>query len=271
MGYQRRVHGTGHPVNHPFHLTDESPWPILASFLRLGVTTGLVSWFHINRIALLVFRILTLNITSFLWWRDVSREGAFQGLHTIMVFAGLRWGILLFITSEVFFFLSFFWAFFHSALSPNIEVGSSWPPLGVQAFNPWGVPLLNTVVLLSSGISVTWAHKGFLENNHNQCLVSLTLTIFLGSYFTFLQGIEYQEASFSISDSVFGSTFFVATGFHGLHVIVGTIFLIVGVFRLRLGILSKGHHLGVTAAIWYWHFVDVVWLFLFCWLYVWTF
>ena len=210
-----------------------------------------------------------LILMSYQWWRDVSREGAFQGLHTKIVVLGLQWGIILFITSEVFFFLSFFWAFFHSRLAPNIEVGSYWPPIGVITFNPWGVPLLNTIILVSSGVRVTWAHKSLEENNHDQAIKSLFVTIILGIYFTSLQAIEYFEASFTISDSVYGSSFFIATGFHGLHVIVGTLFLLACLVRIAKGLFSVSHHFGFIAAAWYWHFVDVIWLFLFAWIYVW--
>lgn len=214
-------------------------------------------------------RLLCLILISFTWWRDVSRERTFQGLHTIIVTTGLKWGIVLFITSEVFFFVSFFWAFFHASLSTNVELGSYWPPIGIQPFNPWGVPLLNTIILISSGVRVTWCHKAIELNHHSQSFRSLIITVFLGIYFTVFQAIEYVEATFSIAESVYGSRFFVATGFHGLHVIVGTLFLLVGLIRLRTGILSRFHHFGLVGAIWYWHFVDVVWLFLFCWIYVW--
>lgn len=256
-------------IIHPFHLCDESPWPILASIFAIGLTTGLSKWFHVNDIRLILLRLLLLTVTAFTWWRDVSREGAFQGSHTHVVVSGLRWGIILFITSEVFFFLSFFWAFFHSRLAPNVELGSKWPPVGILTFNPWRVPLLNTIILLSSGVSVTWAHKRFEANFHRQTVLSLNVTIALGLYFTVLQAIEYIEASFSIADSVYGSTFFIATGFHGLHVIVGTLFLIVCSVRVSKGLLRAHHHFGLIAAIWYWHFVDVVWLFLYGWIYGW--
>ena len=176
-------------------------------------------------------------------------------------------GIVLFITSKVF-FVSFL-GFFHSSLSPNIELGSKWPPLGVQAFNPWEVPLLNTIILVTSGVSVTWCHKAMEVNLFSQAKISLVLTVVLGIYFTAFQAIEYIEASFSIADSVFGSTFFIATGFHGLHVIVGTLFLLASLIRLIKGIFSEVIHTGLLIAIWYWHFVDVVWLFLFGWIYIW--
>ena len=256
--------------NHPFHIVENSPWPIITSFIALRLTIRLGSWFNNQSSWLfLILRLVYLILVSFTWWRDVSRERTNQGLHRKMVSNGLKAGIILFITSEVFFFVSFFWAFFHSRLSPNIELGSQWPPLGVQPFNPWEVPLLNTIILVSSGVRVTWCHKAIEVNLFSQAKISLILTVLLGIYFTLFQAIEYIEASFTIADSVYGSTFFIATGFHGLHVIVGTLFLVVCLIRFIKGILSKTIHIGLLRAIWYWHFVDVVWLFLFAWIYIW--
>jgi cytochrome c oxidase subunit 3 len=203
------------------------------------------------------------------WWRDVSRERSYQGLHTSIVELGLRWGIILFIVSEVFFFLSFFWAFFHRSLSPRVEIGGVWPPLGIQPFNPFSVPLLNTIILLSSGVRVTWSHHRIILNEHQKIIKSLLITVILGLYFTCLQGIEYLEASFRIADSIYGSTFFIATGFHGIHVIIGTIFLLICYLRALVGLFNQDHHMGFEAASWYWHFVDVVWLFLYVSIYWW--
>ena len=166
-------------------------------------------------------------------------------------------------------FFSFFWAFFHRSLSPSVEIGSLWPPQGIKAFNPFQIPLLNTAILLGSGVTVTWAHHAIIENNYTQGVQALALTVFLGVYFTSLQALEYWEASFSIADAVYGSTFFVATGFHGLHVIIGTIFLLVCLVRQYFNHFSLNHHFGFEAAAWYWHFVDVVWLFLFVTIYWW--
>ena len=167
------------------------------------------------------------------------------------------------------FFLSFFWAFFHRRLSPNVEIGRVWPPFGIQVFNPFQVPLLNTIVLISSGVRVTWAHHALIEGNYTQTTQGLLLTVILGIYFTILQGLEYYEARFTFADRVYGSTFFIATGFHGLHVLVGTIFLMVTLFRHSKGEFSTLHHFGFEAAAWYWHFVDVVWLFLYIVIYWW--
>ena len=212
---------------------------------------------------------MLLLIVIIQWWRDIRREGAIQGLHTSIVELGLRWGIALFIISEIFFFLRFFWAFFHRRLSPNIEIGSVWPPFGIKVFNPFQVPLLNTVILLSSGIRVTWAHHSLLIGNYSQTKIGLIVTILLGVYFSILQILEYFEASFTFADRIYGSTFFIATGFHGLHVIIGTLFLIVILIRHMKWEFRKDHHFGFEAAAWYWHFVDVVWLFLYIIIYWW--
>nr|QGT77354.1 cytochrome c oxidase subunit 3 [Neilupotamon sinense] len=255
--------------HHPYHLVDISPWPLTGSISAMMLTTGLVKWFHQYSTNLLLLSSLAIILTMVQWWRDVTRESTYQGLHTSMVMVGLRWGMILFILSEVLFFFSFFWAFFHSSLSPSIEMGLYWPPLGIQPFNPFQIPLLNTTILLSSGATVTWAHHAIMEANYTQATQSLALTIILGIYFTSLQAYEYMEAAFSIADSAFGSTFFVATGFHGLHVIIGTSFLSVCFFRLSNCHFSSNHHLGFEAAAWYWHFVDVVWLFLYIFIYWW--
>nr|WGO58112.1 cytochrome c oxidase subunit III [Salganea quinquedentata] len=255
--------------NHPYHLVDKSPWPITGAIGALIMMMGLIKWFHLYNQSLIFVGLLIMILTMIQWWRDITREGTYQGLHTKFVTKGLRWGMILFIVSEVFFFISFFWAFFHSSLSPTIEIGSLWPPMGIQPFNPLQIPLLNTAILLSSGVTVTWAHHGLLENNYNQAFQGLFLTISLGIYFTTLQGYEYLEAPFTIADSVYGSTFFMATGFHGLHVIIGTTFLLTCFLRHLFYHFSSIHHFGFEAAAWYWHFVDVVWLFLYISIYWW--
>nr|YP_009328074.1 cytochrome c oxidase subunit III [Euborellia arcanum]APD14848.1 cytochrome c oxidase subunit III [Euborellia arcanum] len=255
--------------NHPFHLVTVSPWPLMGALGTLISVVGAVKWFHHYTVYLLLVGVLINVLVMYQWWRDVVREGTFQGCHTLEVSFGLRWGMILFIISEVFFFISFFWAFFHSSLSPMMELGLTWPPTGVQPFNVFQVPLLNTAILLASGVSVTWAHHGLMEGNYTQSVQGLILTVLLGVYFSFLQGYEYMEASFSIADSVYGSTFFVATGFHGLHVLIGSSFLLVCLLRLLVKHFSLSHHFGFEAAAWYWHFVDVVWLFLYVSVYWW--
>lgn len=255
--------------NHSFHLVDQRPWPLTGASAALIITTGLVKWFQEFNINLFIAGAIILVFTCIQWWRDIRREGTFQGLHTSIVEIGLRWGIILFITSEILFFFSFFWAFFHSSLSPTTEIGLQWPPIGINPFNPFQVPLLNTIILLSSGVTVTWAHHRMIENFHSQTLKGLFLTIILGVYFTSLQALEYWEASFTISDSAYGATFFMATGFHGIHVIIGTTFLLVCIIRIKINHFSKIHHFGFEAAAWYWHFVDVVWIFLYMSIYWW--
>ena len=254
---------------HPFHLVDQSPWPLTAAFGALILTSGLILWFHLGHFNLVALGLFVLAITSIRWWRDVVREATFQGHHTLIVINGLRYGMILFITSEVCFFFAFFWAFFHRSLAPTIELGASWPPTGITPINPFLVPLLNTAVLLSSGVTITWAHHRIIENNRPEALQALTLTVILGIYFTALQAWEYLDSPFTIADRVYGSTFFVATGFHGLHVIIGTTFLAVCLGRLANHHFSTYHHFGFEAAAWYWHFVDVVWLFLYVCIYWW--
>nr|YP_010947350.1 cytochrome c oxidase subunit III [Andraca melli]WGO62374.1 cytochrome c oxidase subunit III [Andraca melli] len=255
--------------NHPFHLVDYSPWPLTGAIGVLTLVTGMVNWFHNFNINLLILGYIITLMTMYQWWRDISREGTYQGKHTILVTKGLQWGMVLFIISEIFFFISFFWAFFHSSLSPNIEIGTIWPPSNIIPFNPFQIPLLNTIILLSSGVTVTWAHHALMMNNYSETIKSLSITICLGVYFTILQAYEYLEASFSIADSIYGSTFFMATGFHGLHVIIGTLFLLICLLRHLNNHFSKNHHFGFEAAAWYWHFVDVVWLFLYISIYWW--
>lgn len=256
-------------IINPFHLVEIRPWPIIGSAGALFLTRGIAAWFHKRIYYLFNIGLIIILITIVQWWRDVIRESTFQGYHTHKTSRGLRIGIVLFITSEVCFFFAFFWAFFHSSLAPTIEIGNLWPPIGINPLSPWGVPLLNTIVLLSSGASVTWAHHSILAKNHFEAQIRLLITSILGIYFTILQAAEYIETRFSISDRAYGTTFFVATGFHGLHVIIGTIFLITCLIRIINIHFSSSHHLGFEAAAWYWHFVDVVWLFLFVSIYWW--
>nr|QIV24619.1 cytochrome c oxidase subunit III [Papunya picta] len=255
--------------NHPFHLVDPSPWPILGALSATATLMGMIKWFHLYEVNLLYLGTLATLLVMYQWWRDIVREATYQGLHTMSVTTGLRWGMILFITSEVFFFISFFWGFFHNSLSPSIELGMNWPPKGIQTFNPAEIPLLNTLILLTSGLTVTWAHHSLMENNYTQTLYSLAMTVALGGYFTALQAYEYLEAPFTIADSAYGSSFFMATGFHGLHVIIGTTFLLICLIRHWLCHFSSKHHFGFEAAAWYWHFVDVVWLFLYISIYWW--
>nr|AML26178.1 cytochrome c oxidase subunit III [Scolytinae sp. BMNH 1274290] len=255
--------------NHPFHLVDQSPWPLTTSISVFIMLMGIIKWFHLFKMDLMISGFLLIIMSSYQWWRDITRESTYQGHHTMKVTKGLQWGMILFIISEIFFFLAFFWAFFHSSLSPTIELGMNWPPKEIKPFNPLEIPLLNTLILLTSGLTITWAHHSLMENNFNQSFQGLFLTVFLGLYFSLLQGFEYMEAPFTIADSVYGSTFFMTTGLHGLHVIIGSTFLLICLIRLFKNHFSPTHHFGFEAAAWYWHFVDVVWLFLYISIYWW--
>ena len=205
----------------------------------------------------------------FTWWRDIVREATFEEQHTFSVQRGLRLGMILFIVSEIMFFFAFFWAFFHSSLSPAFNLGGVWPPEAIQTIQTSGIPLTNTFILLSSGATVTWAHHALIVRAKKQALISLIFTLILATLFTALQGMEYVDAPFNISDSVFGSCFYMATGFHGFHVFVGTCSLFVSFVRIIFNHFTSTHHFGFESAAWYWHFVDVVWLFLFLTVYWW--
>lgn len=218
---------------------------------------------------LFVAGVVVRGLTAAQWWRDIRREAAYQGSHTHSVQWNMRWGIVLFIAREVLFFFSFFWAYFNRSLSPGLECGFNWPPTGLTPFNPFGIPLLNTTILLTSGLTVTWAHHALMAGQHTEGVIGLLRTIVLGAYFTFVQGYEYLDSRFTFADAVYGSCFFMATGFHGLHVLIGSLFLTVVWSRLIRGQLRLNHHFGFEAAAWYWHFVDVVWVFLFMAIYWW--
>jgi cytochrome c oxidase subunit 3 len=256
---------------HPYHLVEPSPWPLLTSFALLGLTFPAVLYFHGYSYALPLVGIgfLSTLFAMVLWFRDVSAEGSYLGCHTFAVQKGLNLGVALFIISEVFFFVSLFWAYFHSALAPAVEIGAHWPPTGIEPLSPYEVPLLNTILLLSSGAAITYAHHSLIQGSRRGAIVGTILTIVLAVIFTGLQGFEYYQAPFTIADGVYGSTFFMATGFHGIHVIVGTAFIAVGFYRILSYQLTDHHHLGYEGSILYWHFVDVVWLFLYISVYWW--
>nr|YP_010890017.1 cytochrome c oxidase subunit III [Erenna sirena]WJJ70004.1 cytochrome c oxidase subunit 3 [Erenna sirena] len=256
-------------VYHPYHLVDPSPWPYIMGCSVFLTTLGSVIYFHYSNNILVFIGLTFICLCLYLWLKDVIREGTYQGLHTKATLNGLKMGFILFIVSEILLFFSFFWAFFHSSLSPSVEIGVLWPPLGIDPLNPFSVPLLNTAILLSSGSTVTWTHHSIISGNRREALISLSITVSLGIFFTLLQIFEYIEAPFCIADSVYGSTFFIATGFHGFHVLVGTIFLSICLLRLNYSHFTRSHHFGFEAASWYWHFVDVVWLFLYICIYWW--
>ena len=266
--------------HHDYHLVDPSPWPVVGSLSAFIMAVGAIFWMH-NYFAAapIVFGIGVLGIlyTMIGWWRDVIREAEYGGFHTQVVQISHRYGMILFIASEVMFFVAWFWAYFNVALFPDVPkeilrtefIGGVWPPKGIETFNPWHLPLLNTLILLTSGTTVTWAHHALLEGDRQGLKWGLICTVLLGLIFTSVQAFEYSHATFGFSGNIYGATFFMATGFHGFHVIIGTIFLIVCLIRAFAGQFTPDHHLGFEFAAWYWHFVDVVWLFLFACIYVW--
>jgi len=271
------THGATLPVGsglkQPYHLVDPSPWPLLGS-LGGGLTVlGIVLAAHYDNYALLVIGLAIVIGTMFFWWRDVLKESRTSGTHSAVVRLGLRYGMMMFIASEVMFFVAFFWAYFNFALYPEhmsgVEGAAVWPPAGLHTFDPFHFPFLNTMILLLSGCTVTWAHHSLIEGDRRGLIAGLACTVVLGLSFTCFQIIEYSDAPFKfVGGGVYPSTFFLATGFHGFHVIVGTIFLAVCWFRARDGQFSPDRHFGFEAAAWYWHFVDVVWLFLFVCIYL---
>jgi cytochrome c oxidase subunit 3 len=254
-------------LKQPYHLVDPSIWPLTGS-LGAGLTVfGIIQAAHFGTYLWLYLGLATVLATMFMWWRDVLSESRTPGLHSAIVRLGLRYGMTLFIASEVMFFVGFFWAYFHYALFPEHVLGTEtpmWPPAGIQTFNPLSLPLLNTMLLLLSGTTVTWAHHALIEGDRKGLVRGLALTVVLGMTFTLCQALEYSDAPFSFSGGgIYPAIFFLATGFHGFHVIVGTIFLAVCLARASAGQLTPEKHFGFEAAAWYWHFVDVVWLFLF--------
>ena len=260
-------------LKQPYHLVDPSPWPLVGS-LGGGLTVaGIIRASHYGPYSILYLGLLVVLFTAFLWWRDVLKESRAAGVHSPVVRLGLRYGMMLFIASEVMFFVAFFWAYFHFSLFPEHVLGTAtpmWPPAGTLTFDPFHLPFLNTMLLLLSGCTVTWAHHSLIEGNRRGLIIGLALTVLLGLSFTTCQAIEYSDAPFKFSGGgIYSSVFFLATGFHGFHVIVGTIFLAVCLFRANAGQFTPEKHFGFEAAAWYWHFVDVVWLFLFVAVYWW--
>jgi len=269
-------------AKHDFHMVDPSRWPMVGALAAFTLAFGLVLYMHPEMlggigeslgIVTIVPGIVLMAVTMFGWWSDVVREATHEGHHKPVVQLGHRYGMMLFIASEVMFFAAFFWAFFDASLFPRempFDVpGGAWPPEGVDSFGPWPLPALNTLILVSSGATVTVAHHKLLAGDRKGLIGWLAFTIFLGVLFTGLQAYEYMHAPFSFTDGIYSSTFFMATGFHGAHVIIGSTFLTVCLFRAIKGHFKPEHHFGFEAAAWYWHFVDVVWIFLFVWIYWW--
>ena len=265
-----------HVKQHDYHVVDPSPWPIIGSVSALILTAGAVVWMHGGTTLIMMAGFLGVAYTMFGWWRDVVHESR-EGFHTRVVVLGLRYGVILFIASEVMFFVAWFWAFFDASLFSGEAInfmrleftGGHWPPKGIETLDPWHLPLLNTLILLTSGTTVTWAHHALVHGDRQGLKWGLWCTVVLGVLFSITQGYEYMHAHFAFAGSIYGSTFYMATGFHGFHVIVGTLFLAVCLLRAYQGDFTPQKHFGFEAAAWYWHFVDVVWLFLFTFIYVW--
>ncbi|MEM7176529.1 MAG: cytochrome c oxidase subunit 3 [Pseudomonadota bacterium] len=272
--------------NHDYHIIDPSPWPLLGAVSGFVMLVGMVFLMHGGTSAIAIIGFLMVLYTMYVWWRDVIRESK-AGDHTPVVSIGLRMGMILFIMSEVMFFSAWFWTFFKHAIFPTEGVpdlfadggvglmttaagpDSPWPPEGIIVFDPWSLPLINTLILLLSGCTLTYAHHCIIEGKRPGLLYGLLATVVLGAVFTMFQAYEYSHAAFSFSGNIYGASFFMATGFHGFHVLVGTLFLAVCLFRTSVGDFLPQKHIGLEAAAWYWHFVDVVWLFLFAGIYIW--
>jgi len=255
-----------HEKNHDYHILPPSPWPVLGAAAAFVMLLGAVFMFHGKTSVIFAAGLLGVLYVMYAWWSDVVRESR-VGDHTPVVQIGLRYGMLLFIASEVMFFAAWFWSFFKHAIYP---AGGAWPPVGIETCDPWHLPLINTLILLTSGAAVTWAHHALLENDRKGLVNGLLLTVGLGVLFTMFQAYEYSHAHFGFSGNIYGANFFMATGFHGAHVIIGTVFLGVCLMRALKGQFTVEKHVGFEAAAWYWHFVDVVWLFLFAAVYIWA-
>jgi cytochrome c oxidase subunit III len=260
-------------LKQPYHLVDPSPWPIIGAVGGFLIVLGIILAAHYGDYIVLTIGALIVFTVMYFWWRDVVRESRTPGVHTAVVRLGLRYGMLFFITSEVMFFVAFFWSFFNFALFPENVAGLAnpiWPPPNIHTPDPFHFAILMTMILLLSGTTITWAHHCLIEGDRKGLITGLGLTVLLGIAFTCTQFWEYTHSPFRFSGGgVYPSVFFLATGFHGFHVIVGTTFLIVCWFRARAGQFSPQRHFGFEAAAWYWHFVDVVWLFLFTCIYWW--
>ena len=263
---------SGAAPEHDYHLVNPSIWPLIGAISALGMAAGGIMWMHSEPYGGYIFfaGLIGVLFVMYSWWTEVIRE-AHGGDHTPVVQLHLRYGMILFIASEVLFFVGWFWAFFDASLFPRPVEGAEaiWPPEGIEVLNPFHFPLLNTMILLCSGTTVTWAHHSLLEGDRQGLKIGLWLTIGLGLLFSSIQAYEYIHAPFDFKGNIYGATFFMATGFHGFHVIIGTIFLSICLLRTYRGDFTPKQHFGFEAAAWYWHFVDVVWLFLFASIYVW--
>lgn len=248
---------------HHYFVLDYRPWPLISSLNAFNLLFSILLFFKYSRIMGLIFRIVSISLSRFAWWILYRREFSLEGKNSGVLEKGIKFSMLLFISSEIFFFFSFFWSYFHFFLSPTIDTGISWPPSNILSFDCLNVPLINTLVLLRSGITITVRHHYLLEGEKNKSLIFLSITALLGGLFSFLQLIEYNRAFFSIRDSTFGTSFFILTGFHGIHVLVGTIFLGTVLLNQYKFSSNKNDCLRFELSSWYWHFVDVVWIFLY--------
>ena len=258
----------GHGPAHAYHLVNPSPWPAMGALSAFVLAFGAVQWWQGSTPLIMAGGFALVLATMAAWWRDVIREANVERAHTVVVRHGLRLGMALFIASEVMFFVAFFWAFFNSGFLVNPSI-TQWPPASIEPMEPWGIPFLNTLILLSSGLAVNWAHHALRHNDRADLTKGLALAVGLGFLFLCLQAYEYGHAAFHFKDGVYPSVFYMATGFHGFHVFVGACFLTVNLARAVRGDFTAEQHVGFEAAAWYWHFVDVVWIFLFVWVYVW--
>ena len=255
---------------HPWHMVPPSPWPAVGTIGVFGMALGGVWFMHGDPIWGFIAGLLTVLYCMFGWWRDVVKEAQSGSDHTEPVQTGLRVGMILFIASEVMFFFAFFWAYFNSSMPIlSFAANTVWPPKGVIPLPTWELPFLNTLLLLTSGATVTWAHHAVQLGDRKNIVNGIALTVILGFIFLGVQGYEWAHAAFKLKEGIYPSTFFIATGFHGFHVLVGACFLTVCWVRAVKGHFKPDQHVGFEAAAWYWHFVDVVWLFLFCWVYWW--
>ncbi|MFQ6549143.1 cytochrome c oxidase subunit 3 [Aestuariibius sp. 2305UL40-4] len=256
--------------NHDYHILPPSIWPFVGAVGGFVMLLGAVLWMHDGGPYLFLIGLVAVLFTMFGWWSEVVAESR-AGDHTPVVRIGLRYGFIFFIMSEVMFFAAWFWSFFKHAIYPMETFSEGqWPPPSIETFDPWHLPLINTLILLCSGAAATWAHHALVhENNREDMKWGLILAIALGVLFTGFQAYEYAHAAFGFSGNIYGANFFMATGFHGAHVIIGTVFLFVCLLRVYRGHFTPEKHVGFEAAAWYWHFVDVVWLFLFAAIYIW--
>ena len=265
-------------INHPYQIVENSPWPFIigmCAFMYMTLNGIFLSFGYSTFYSISLFKnlyhlsFIVLLLSIFLWWYDMISESVIEGAYTKKVQLNISIGMILFIISEIMFFFGFFWAYFHFSLNPLDTIQANWPPVSIESIFAYGLPLINTIILLSSGITLTWSHFALFRNKKIESVIGLIVTIFLGLIFTHIQLIEFYLAKFTIADSAYGSVFYMLTGLHGFHVLIGTIFLCVALLRLVTNYFNNTRFSGFELAIWYWHFVDIVWLFVFTFIYCW--